>query len=242
LDLTEPWKVISEALQDAFDDIKQKRPFASKKSDSVDEDSSLSDIVTDDLDDIEMPTVPTLDQSPARSPELANQLIEKSIEPIEEETAIEKIVPPYIPQHTTAWPLITIINDLDENVEPAIEYSNELRFHKQTAVPRSQYPGCPCEDNGSYNEGGTIRSIQSTSIYECNDWCGCSGNCPNRVTQQPRSIPLIVERVCQDDVMAWAVKAQQFIAEGTYIDQYMGEVITTRIATKRSMKYTLVSI
>lgn len=250
MDLTEPWQVISVALQDAFDDIKQKRPFAFTKPDIVNEEKlQVTDMTVDDQKDVEMLTVPSLDQSLARSQAPDKQPLEGPLEfPIENtesshgEPKADETIPPYIPQHTTAWPLITVINNLDENVEPAIEYSNELQFHRHTAVPSSQYPGCPCEEGGSYKKDGTMLSKLSPSIYECNNWCGCPGDCPNRVTQQPRSIPLIVERVCKDDVMAWAVKVQEFIPEGTYIDQYVGEVITTRIATKRSMKYTLVSV
>lgn len=206
-------------------------------------------MAVEDQKDVEMHTITPVDRSPARSSEPGIQSIEERHEKLieaadlsREEPIADAIIPLHIPQHTTAWPLITIINELDENIEPAIEYSNELRFHRYTAVPSSQYPGCPCEEGGGYKKNGTMRSTESTTIYECNNWCRCPGDCPNRVTQQPRSIPLIVERVCRNDVMAWAVKAQEFIPQGTYIDQYVGEVITTRIATKRSMKYTLVSL
>ncbi|KAG2176479.1 hypothetical protein INT43_005719 [Umbelopsis isabellina] len=247
MDLSEPWQVISVALQDAFDDIKQKRPFTFTKSAIINEEQlNFPDMAVDDQKDVEMLTMPPLDRSPTRSSEPVYKTIEEALEnPIEsadlshEQPMADEIIPLYITQHTTAWPLITVINELDENVEPAIEYSNELRFHKHTSVPSSQYPGCPCEEGGSYKKDGTMLSTMSSNIHECNSWCGCPGDCPNRVTQQPRSIPLMVERVCKDDVMAWAVKAQKFILEGTYIDQYVGEVITTRIATKRSMKYTL---
>ncbi|KAI9286013.1 hypothetical protein BC943DRAFT_277131, partial [Umbelopsis sp. AD052] len=75
-------------------------------------------------------------------------------------------------------------------------------------------------------------------INECGPWCGCPIDCSNRVVQKKRSIPLILQRIKDYGEIRWAVKAQEMISKGTYIDQYCGEVVTSREAMKRAMGYS----
>jgi hypothetical protein len=144
-----------------------------------------------------------------------------------------------------SWPLVTIRNDVDENIEPAVEYLDELRFSKYCGIPLSQYPGCPCVNGGNYDEQKRLNSskTQSTTlIYECNVWCGCPDDCLNRVAQKKRSIPLIVDRINDNGKMQWVVKAQDLIVKGTFIDQYIGEVISPVEAMRRVRRYSEVKI
>lgn len=79
-----------------------------------------------------------------------------------------------------------------------------------------QYRGCLClqeQDDDSDDEGksrkkvymyhargskaGLLRSMHLNSkrpIYECHDGCACSKNCPNRVVERGRKVPLQIFR------------------------------------------------
>lgn len=142
----------------------------------------------------------------------------------------------------SAWPLVTIKNDLDESIEPVIEYTDELKFSESCGIPLGQFSGCPCVQDACYDEHRRLKALQRIEygpILECSNWCGCSGDCNNRVVQKKRSIPLIVERVADDnDAYQWAVKAQNFIPTGTFIDQFTGEVITIDEAQQRRAEYS----
>jgi len=49
---------------------------------------------------------------------------------------------------------------------------------------------------------------------------------------------LILQRIKDYGKIRWAVKAQELIPKGTFIDQYFGEVVTAREAMKRAMEYS----
>jgi hypothetical protein len=136
------------------------------------------------------------------------------------------------------WPLITIENDLDESVEPVIEYLDDLMFSNQSSLSLSQYEVCPCKGASNYDGEQRLLSSGLDFISECGPWCKCPMDCSNRVAQKKRSIPLILQRIKDYGEIRWAVKAQELIPKGTFIDQYFGEVITAREAMKRAMKYS----
>ncbi|KAH8555065.1 hypothetical protein BGW37DRAFT_412775, partial [Umbelopsis sp. PMI_123] len=133
---------------------------------------------------------------------------------------------------------ITIENDIDESIEPVIEYTNNLIFSKEFDLPLSRYDVCPCKAGSNYDEKQRLTTPGVDFISECGRWCGCPMECSNRVVQKERSIPLIVQRIKDYDEIRWAVKAQEFIHKGTFIDQYVGEIVTSREAMKRAMGYS----
>lgn len=136
------------------------------------------------------------------------------------------------------WPLITIENDLDESVEPVIEYIDDLIFSKRSCLSLSPYEVCPCTGSSNYDGEQRLISPGLGFISECGSWCECPTDCFNRVSQKKRSIPLILQRIKDYGETRWAVKAQELIPKGTFIDQYLGEVVTAREAMKRAMKYS----
>jgi len=73
--------------------------------------------------------------------------------------------------------------------------------------------------------------IDSGPIYECNVGCCCPSSCPNRVIQRGRQIPLIITRFT--DGKGWGVQAAEPIRKGTFIELYLGEVITSGEANWR---------
>lgn len=85
----------------------------------------------------------------------------------------------------------------------------------------------------AYDSDGLLLSDTSV-IYECNKKCCCSifnQPCKNRVIQLGRQVSLTIVRL--PDVRGWGVLANHDIPRGTFIDLYLGEVISTREATRR---------
>lgn len=103
-------------------------------------------------------------------------------------------------------------------------------------------------------------------VYECNYSCGCSRSCQNRVLQNGVQIKLEVFKTekkvslfsslfffcvcgynesCIDVVsccsQGWAVRAREAIPRGTFVCEYVGEVIDEKEANKRQNRFGIMS-
>lgn len=67
-------------------------------------------------------------------------------------------------------------------------------------------------------------------LFECNHACLCWRTCRNRVVQNGLRVRLQVYRTQK---MGWGVRAMQDIPQGTFICEYVGEIITDTEADKR---------
>ena len=86
---------------------------------------------------------------------------------------------------------------------------------------------------------GLLRSriLQSREpIYECHEGCNCSLNCPNRVVERGRTVPLQIFRT---EDRGWGVKCPVAIKTGQFIDRYLGEIITSQEADRRRAESTI---
>ncbi|RYP16305.1 hypothetical protein DL765_005211 [Monosporascus sp. GIB2] len=80
---------------------------------------------------------------------------------------------------------------------------------------------------------GHLRSKILTSrdpIYECHEGCACGPDCPNRVVERGRRVPLQVFRTAN---RGWGVRSTVDIRKGQFVDKYVGEVITAAEAARR---------
>ncbi|KAJ4155777.1 hypothetical protein LMH87_001006 [Akanthomyces muscarius] len=115
-----------------------------------------------------------------------------------------------------------------------------------------QYTGCLCladlEDEDMDMNGGAqkayayhthgaksglLRSrLQNSTVplYECHKGCACSSNCPNRVVERGRTVPL---QIFKTENRGWGVRSQAPIKKGQFVDRYLGEIITAREADRR---------
>ena len=69
-------------------------------------------------------------------------------------------------------------------------------------------------------------------IYECHEGCKCSRDCPNRVVERGRQVPLQIFRT-DDGLRGWGVRAMADIKRGQFVDNYLGEIITANEANRR---------
>ncbi|KAI7744881.1 hypothetical protein M8C21_027216, partial [Ambrosia artemisiifolia] len=67
-------------------------------------------------------------------------------------------------------------------------------------------------------------------VYECNMYCSCNKYCPNRVLQNGVRVKL---EVFKTEGKGWAVRAGEPIERGTFVCEYIGEVIDKNEANKR---------
>ena len=72
-------------------------------------------------------------------------------------------------------------------------------------------------------------------IFECNDMCGCNvSKCHNRVLQHGITARMQVFRTYG---MGWGVKAMTEIPKGSFICEYVGELISDSEADTREDSY-----
>lgn len=87
----------------------------------------------------------------------------------------------------------------------------------------------------AYDKKGKIKAPPGTPIFECNKRCKCSPNCRNRVVQKGTEAKLCIFRT--DNGRGWGVKTLKDIASGSFVTQYVGEVIKNDEAEKRGKEY-----
>lgn len=101
---------------------------------------------------------------------------------------------------------------------------------------------CHCSDlsvKSWYDEDGRLKEgfdyKEPPMIFECNDMCGCSVNkCHNRVLQHGISARMQVFRTYG---MGWGVKAMAEIPKGSFVCEYVGELISDSEADTREDSY-----
>ncbi|KAF8811272.1 SET domain-containing protein [Phlegmacium glaucopus] len=86
----------------------------------------------------------------------------------------------------------------------------------------------------AYDKNGKLK-IPGYPIFECNDLCGCSDECRNRVVQHGRKVSVDIAKT---EAKGWGVFAgHKKIPEGTFIGIYSGELLTDAVAHERGVKY-----
>lgn len=145
---------------------------------------------------------------------------------------------------------IVVENNVDLEVAP-IQFTYIANYIPGPGVSLPEDPpiGCACSTCGprsfccnahndadfAYSKHGKLAVLQGTPIYECNKKCGCGDDCSNKVVQKGRQVRLSIYRTTNG--CGWGVKAKQLIKKGTFVCQYVGEVITSEEAEIRGEKY-----
>ncbi|KAI3957504.1 hypothetical protein MKX01_001863 [Papaver californicum] len=90
--------------------------------------------------------------------------------------------------------------------------------------------GQPMHDRFPYDEYGRIILKEIFPVYECNSMCGCDKSCRNRILQNGVKVKL---EVFKTEKKGWAVRAGETISRGTFVCEYIGEVLNDQEASKR---------
>ncbi|XP_043713692.1 histone-lysine N-methyltransferase SUVR5-like isoform X2 [Telopea speciosissima] len=85
-----------------------------------------------------------------------------------------------------------------------------------------------------YDEKGRIILEEGYLVYECNSMCSCDKTCQNRVLQNGVQVKL---EVFKTKNKGWAVRAAEAISRGTFVCEYIGEVLNDQEANRRGERY-----
>lgn len=94
------------------------------------------------------------------------------------------------------------------------------------------WPGSPFV----YDSKGVLQR-EGCPIFECNQFCGCDEDCPNRVVQNGRTWPV---NIVKTERKGWGVFAgPKKIPRGSYIGIYAGELLTEQEGEARGLLYNV---
>ncbi|CAL5056828.1 unnamed protein product [Urochloa decumbens] len=95
----------------------------------------------------------------------------------------------------------------------------------------SQKCACSVKNGGEfpYNDFGENKEVKPL-IYECGSSCKCPPSCRNRVSQHGTKFRL---QVFKTNSMGWGVRTLDFIPSGSFVCEYIGEVMLDEEAQKR---------
>ncbi|GJN02180.1 hypothetical protein PR202_ga19504 [Eleusine coracana subsp. coracana] len=147
---------------------------------------------------------------------------------------------------------ISVVNSISD------EYPMPYRYMSRLQYPRSYQPARPagcgciggCSDskkcacamkNGGeipFNDKGCILEAKPL-VYECGPSCKCPPTCHNRVGQHGIKFRL---QVFKTKEMGWGVRTLDFIPCGSFVCEYIGEVLEDEEAQKRKTDEYLFAI
>ncbi|XP_068106377.1 histone-lysine N-methyltransferase EHMT2 isoform X2 [Hyperolius riggenbachi] len=146
---------------------------------------------------------------------------------------------------------IPCVNGVDEEFAPEdYKYVSENCETSAMSIDRNitHLQNCSCQDDCSssnclcgqlsircwYDKDGRLlqefNKIEPPLIFECNQACACWQTCKNRVVQSGIKFRLQLYRTAK---MGWGVRALQDIPQGSFICEYVGELISDAEADVR---------
>lgn len=111
--------------------------------------------------------------------------------------------------------------------------------NKATCPPTTECRGdrCHCVHKHTPSSHQEHRVIVGTD-YSCHEGCDCSRNCGNRLLLGIH----VKVKIVKDDCRGYCVVADQDISAGSYICEYIGEVLPADVAVERIKLYSRVGL
>ncbi|KAI6078874.1 Histone-lysine N-methyltransferase SUV39H2 [Aix galericulata] len=145
--------------------------------------------------------------------------------------------------------MILVENTVDLEGPPLdFYYINEYKPAPGINVINGITTGCECSDCPAekccpkeagfilaYNKKKKLKIQPGLPIYECNSFCRCGPDCPNRIVQKGTQYSLCIFRT--NNGRGWGVKTLQKIKTNSFVMEYVGEVITSEEAERRGQLY-----
>ncbi|KAJ2457399.1 hypothetical protein GGF42_002700 [Coemansia sp. RSA 2424] len=139
---------------------------------------------------------------------------------------------------------ISVVNKVDcIGCPKELTYINENIYSDE--VPRPCTPmfwcectngcrsDCECSSASNYDSCGLLKAAVKERIVECGPLCKCADNCVNRVVQRGSKVEFEIRRYAQK---GWGVVTKKLLEKGTFVAEYVGEVISTDEAERRGLK------
>ncbi|XP_058778165.1 histone-lysine N-methyltransferase, H3 lysine-9 specific SUVH6 isoform X2 [Vicia villosa] len=139
---------------------------------------------------------------------------------------------------------ICAVNTIDNEKPPPFKYIKKLIYPDSCNLVPPEGCGCTngCSDrakcscvrkNGGeipFNHNGAIVEAKPL-VYECGPKCKCPSTCYNRVSQHGINIQL---EIFKTNSRGWGVRSLNSIASGSFICEYIGEVLEDKVAELRT--------
>jgi histone-lysine N-methyltransferase SUV39H len=152
-------------------------------------------------------------------------------------------------------PPVYVVNEHDDTPFPEIFiYIDDLVLNDKVTPPDPDFlVGCDCDDkclhvrgkkfcheDSAYTNRGKLQENYTGAIYECNFSCKCDPEtCPNRVVQRGRQVPLEIFKTARK---GWGVRSTKRIKKNTFVEEYLGEVITEGEGALRGKLYDRIGL
>lgn len=144
---------------------------------------------------------------------------------------------------------IQVENNVDLTLPPEkFQFVNNCVPGEGVVIPSDPVIGCTCQECGgdsccapaagaksAYSLQGRLVLKVGQPIYECNSRCVCPSTCHNRVLQNGRKVNLAIFRTSNG--CGWGVKTLEPLKRGTFVSEYVGEVISSDEAERRGQHY-----
>jgi len=154
---------------------------------------------------------------------------------------------------TKGFPLVAIENEVDFDFFPEnFLYTQHCVAGKGVYIPSDALLGCDCaggcekhlasggccpaaNDGKSAYENGLMKMKPGRAVFECNSRCKCPPSCPNRIVQKGSKFAMCVFKTASGK--GWGLRALEPIPKGSFVIEYVGEIITNDEAEKRGLEY-----
>ncbi|KAJ1728799.1 hypothetical protein LPJ61_003845 [Coemansia biformis] len=138
---------------------------------------------------------------------------------------------------------VRVVNTVDsEQLPSSFTYIDGYERSANVPLPSTVMFPCSCAAGGAcgvdcecmsvpyYDEHGLLCTDYPGPIYECNELCRCSADCPNRVVQRGNVIDIDVIRTA---AKGWGAATRKAIRKGEYVCRYTGELLSFAEAETR---------
>ncbi|KNA04700.1 hypothetical protein SOVF_197230 [Spinacia oleracea] len=139
---------------------------------------------------------------------------------------------------------ICAVNTIDDEKPPSFTYITSMMYPDwcrpippkgcdcKSGCSDSEHCTCAIRNGGDipYNYSGAIVQAKSL-VYECGPLCKCPPSCHNRVSQHGIKLPL---EIFKTDSRGWGVRCLSTIPSGSFVCEYIGELLDDKEADKRT--------
>lgn len=152
-------------------------------------------------------------------------------------------------------PSVQVVNEYDDTPFPELFiYIDSLVLNDKVTPPDPEFlVGCDCDgkclqvrgkkfchEDNPYTNKGKLQENHTGAIYECNSSCKCDPElCPNRVVQRGRQVPLEIFKTARK---GWGVRSTKPIKKNSFVEEYLGEVITESEGALRGKMYDRIGL
>lgn len=170
-------------------------------------------------------------------PELASDILKSAVKWKSNPSLRHGLINPDISSKRDNLP-VYLVNDVDDDEGPKnFEYISKVSYSNSVSKLLEPSEGCDCKGNCGFSDKCSCFQLNGRDmaytqngilvkwrplIYECGEHCRCPQNCRNRVSQKGPKFHLEVFR---KDNGRWGVRSWDPIPGGSFICEYVGEVL-----------------